>query len=232
MRAGVVTFPGSNCDDDLVFTLQHNGGFAVDRLWHKDTPDLEGYDLVALPGGFSYGDYLRCGAIAGLSPIMARIKQFAASGGLTLGVCNGFQTLCEVGLLPGALAKNEHLNFICADVTLKVVSVSSPWTCTMKTGDLLTLPIAHGDGRYVIEEPQYLELKKKDQVLFTFADSSGNETREANPNGSTFSVAGICNERKNVFGLMPHPERATDLRTGDGKNFWNSIITTLRELGK
>ena len=216
--AAVITFPGSNCDDDLVYTLAKTVGFKVERLWHKDRPSLEGYHLVALPGGFSYGDYLRCGAMAALSPIMEAVKSYAAGGGMVIGLCNGFQILCEVGLLPGALAKNEKLSFICRDVPLKVNTTDSPWTSEMKVGETVVFPIAHGDGRYVCTESDFQELQKNGQVILTYTD---------NPNGSSFAIAGICNREKNVFGLMPHPERASDLRSRDGMKIWSSVCKSL-----
>lgn len=218
MKAAVITFPGSNCDEDIQYALQNNG-FEVTSLWHKDVPDLSPYKLVVLPGGFSYGDYLRTGAMAANSPIMQKVKEFSAKGGMVLGVCNGFQILCESGLLPGALVRNTALKFVCKDVPLKVEETENPWTAQMKKGDVLTYPIAHGEGRYIVEEVTYAEMKQKGQIVLTY---------KANPNGSTHDVAGICNETKNVFGLMPHPERATDLRSHDGKKLWSSILSHLQ----
>lgn len=220
MKAAVITFPGSNCDDDLVYTLEKTCGYNVDTLWHKDSPDLSGYQLVALPGGFSYGDYLRCGAMASLSPILGSVRTFASGGGLVIGICNGFQILCEAGLLPGALARNEKLQFICQDVTLQVQSNATPWTRDIPEKDKLLIPIAHGDGRYVIDEPQYQTLLKNGQIVLTY---------ENNPNGSAYGIAGVCNETKNVFGLMPHPERCSDLRSLDGMKLWNSVSRFLKE---
>ena len=217
INAAVITFPGSNCDDDCVFALNQTG-FKATTLWHKDTPDLSGYKLIVLPGGFSYGDYLRCGAMASLSPIMESVKRFAAGGGMVLGTCNGFQILCEAGLLPGALVRNESLKFVCRDAALKVESTESPWTALYKTGETITLPIAHGDGRYIASPEECEELKKNGQILLTYVD---------NPNGSTNSIAGVCNREKNVFGLMPHPERATDLRSRDGLRVWKSLAERL-----
>lgn len=214
MKAAVITFPGSNCDDDLVYALRNVCEFEVTSLWHKDTPDLTGYDLVGIPGGFSYGDYLRCGAMASLSPIMENVKQYAANGGLVLGLCNGFQILCEAHLLPGALVRNLNRGFVCQDTELKAESSNSPWTNEMKVGEKITIPIAHGEGRYIVEDAVYQELKKKEQILFTYTQ---------NPNGSMHDIAGICNESKNVFAMMPHPERASDLRTKDGMKIFKSI---------
>lgn len=220
LKAAVITFPGSNCDDDTVYALSKLVGFDVDRLWHKDTAALEHYKLVVLPGGFSYGDYLRCGAIAANSPIMENVKKFADQGGLVLGICNGFQMLCELGLLPGVLTRNSSHRFICRDVTLRVKSAKTPFTSACKENDLLRLPIAHGDGRYVVDEKDHETMLSNDQIVLAY---------ENNPNGSLFSIAGICNERKNVFGLMPHPERCSDLMSGDGLRIWQSIRKTLEE---
>jgi len=220
MKAAVVTFPGSNCDDDCVFALEKLCQFEVDRLWHKETPSLDSYDLIVLPGGFSYGDYLRCGAIAALSPVIEKVKQFGGDGGIVLGICNGFQMLCEMGLLPGALAKNDHLNFVCKEVEVEVMTTDSPWTCKMGVGDKLALPIAHGDGRFVISEKDYEDLKRQGQIIFSYT---------VNPNGSAYGIAGICNQKKNILGLMPHPERATDLGSRDGMKIWKSLKHHLEE---
>jgi phosphoribosylformylglycinamidine synthase subunit PurQ / glutaminase len=219
MKAGVITFPGSNCDDDLVYALSRCAGFDVVPLWHKDKSSLGDFSLIALPGGFSFGDYLRCGAVASLSPVMESVKEFADRGGLVFGLCNGFQILCESGLLPGALARNESLQFVCKDITLNVESTDSPWTRAMRAGDKLQIPIAHGDGRYVVDEAEYAKLKQNGQILFTYSGG--------NPNGSVHDIAGVCNSRKNVFGTMPHPERASDLRSRDGMKFWQSLRQTL-----
>ncbi len=219
MKAGVITFPGSNCDDDLVYALSKVAGFEVVNLWHKDKPSFTDFGLLCVPGGFSFGDYLRSGAVAALSPIMASVKEYAERGGLVIGLCNGFQILCEARLLPGALARNESLQFVCKDVKMKVENTDSPWTSAMTKGEELTIPIAHGDGRYVVDEEEYARLKQNGQILFTFSGG--------NPNGSLYDIAGVCNAKKNVFGTMPHPERASDLRSRDGVKFWNSIRQTL-----
>lgn len=229
MKAGVVTFPGSNCDEDVSYVLEKLCEFQVDRLWHKDSTSLTGHDLIVLPGGFSYGDYLRCGAMASLSPIMEQVKAFAGRGGMVLGICNGFQILCEAGLLPGALARNESLNFVCRDVLLRTETAETPWTRDMKAGEVVRIPIAHGEGRYVASEADYEKLKTNGQILFTYCDAKGKPTKEANPNGSVHNIAGVCNEAKNVFGLMPHPERATDLRSREGMKLWKSVVKTLQE---
>jgi phosphoribosylformylglycinamidine synthase subunit PurQ / glutaminase len=219
MRAAVVSFPGSNCDDDAFDTLSRCLSIPTSRVWHKDTDDFSGVDLVVLPGGFSYGDYLRCGAMASLSPIMQSVSAFAHRGGLVLGICNGFQILCESKLLPGALTRNESQRFICREVTLKARHVRSPWTTLLKAGETLELPIAHGDGRYWIDAAGLEVLEQKKQVLFTY---------ENNPNGSVGDIAGICNEQGNVFGLMPHPERATELGSRHGKKIWESVLKSVR----
>jgi len=228
MKAAVITFPGSNCDDDCIYVLE-KAGFKADLLFHKDATNLMAYDLVVFPGGFSYGDYLRCGAIAALSPIMESVRAFAAEGRYLIGICNGFQILCELGLLPGALAKNESLKYVCRDVTLQVMQSDTPWTQGLKTGDRLVMPIGHGDGRYVVSNEDYQNLVEKNQILLTYCDEKGEPTKGANPNGSVHNIAGVCNEKKNVFGLMPHPDRCTDLRSGDGLKVWQSVLKTLSE---
>lgn len=219
MRAAVVTFPGSNCDDDAVYALSRLAGFETQRVWHKDSSAFDGVDLVVLPGGFSYGDYLRCGAIASLSTVMESVKAHAERGGLVLGICNGFQILCETRLLPGTLAMNEKQKFVCADAPLKTVNSRSPWTSEMKEGETVVFPIAHGDGRYWIDDAGLESLKTHKQILFTYTH---------NPNGSTADIAGICNEKGNVFGLMPHPERATDLRSQHGMKLWKSVAAAVK----
>lgn len=222
MNVAVITFPGSNCDEDFKYALNLCGFNAV-SLWHKDLPDLSSFKLVVLPGGFSYGDYLRTGAMAAHSPIMQKVKEYADKGGHVIGGCNGFQILCEAGLLPGALVRNNSLKFICKDVPLKVEETENPWMSQFKKGDTLNFPIAHGEGRYIVEEPVYAEMKQKGQILLTY---------RSNPNGAAHDIAGVCNEAKNVFGLMPHPERATDLRSQDGKKIWASIFSSLKEGAK
>lgn len=228
MKAAVITFPGSNCDDDCVYTLSKLAGFQVDTLWHKDSPDLTEYDLVVLPGGFSYGDYLRCGAMAGLSPIMDSVRAYASKGKLLLGICNGFQILCEAGLLPGALARNKSLTFICNDVFIRTEDTASPWTNAISKGEVLKIPIAHGDGRYVVTEEEHKQMAANGQVLFTYTDAAGKAVESANPNGSVHSIAGVCNATKNVFGLMPHPERASDLRSKQGMKIFEGVLKHLK----
>lgn len=214
MKIGVVTFPGSNCDMDMVHSLQDDLGFEVVQLWHKDH-DLQGADAVVLPGGFSYGDYLRSGAIARFSPIMSEVVNFANRGGRVLGVCNGFQILCEAGLLPGALLHNENRKFICENVYLKPVSQAAPVTRSLDATRALKIPIAHGEGNYFIGDDGLKRLQDTDSILFQYADEDGNVNRMANPNGSIHNIAGVSNERMNVFGMMPHPERATSDHLGN-----------------
>ncbi|MBY0370995.1 phosphoribosylformylglycinamidine synthase I [bacterium] len=227
MKAAVITFPGSNCDDDAFDTLRRFGGFEVQRIWHKDRPSLEGVNLVVLPGGFSYGDYLRCGAMAALSPVMEEVKRFAEKGGLVLGICNGFQILCESRLLPGTLTMNESQKFICKDVSMRVEKSGGAWATGLQVGEVVSYPVAHGDGRYWIDEAGLGQLEHNGQVLLRYSDASGKVAADFNPNGSTANIAGICNERGNVFGLMPHPERATEHRSQHGLKLWKSIQTVL-----
>ena len=213
MKFGVVTFPGSNCDEDMHFALGSVLGMEVVKLWHKN-PDLQGCDLIVLPGGFSYGDYLRSGAIARTSPIMGSVIEHANKGGLVLGVCNGFQILCESGLLPGALLHNEGQKFVCKNQYIKVETNDSAFTQGLK-GKALNIPIAHAEGRYFADEDTLLALDDNDQVLFTYCNGDGKNTPDSNPNGSVDHIAGVCNKERNVFGMMPHPERAVDERLGN-----------------
>ncbi|GAB4183056.1 MAG: phosphoribosylformylglycinamidine synthase subunit PurQ [Terrimicrobiaceae bacterium] len=225
MKFAVLRFPGSNCDQDCVRALNSIEGASADFVWHKDT-SLAGFDGVILPGGFSYGDYLRCGAIARFSPIMKAVKDFAASGAPVLGICNGFQILCEAGLLPGALVRNRDLHFICEHVWLRVERLNTPLTRAGRTGCSLRIPIAHGEGCYFADDETLEELRVKDLVLFRYCDGRGRLTPESNPNGSRDHIAGICNEGRNVFGLMPHPERACDPALGstDGRILFDSLV--------
>ncbi len=227
MKAAVLRFPGSNCDQDCVLALREFG-VETDYVWHKDT-SVAGYDLIVLPGGFSYGDYLRCGAIARFSPIMKAVKEAAAAGALVLGICNGFQILCEAGLLPGALIRNRSLHFVCQHQHVRVENVANPFLHTIRTGALLKLPIAHGEGCYVADPATLRTLNHDGQILLRYADAGGAATDASNPNGSAENIAGICNAGRNVFGLMPHPERACDARLGstDGRAVFESILTTL-----
>lgn len=217
MKFGVVTFPGSNCDYDAYAAIKHVMGEEVEFLWHKST-DLMGTDVILLPGGFSYGDYLRSGAIARFSPIMEKVINFAKSGGIVAGICNGFQILTESGLLPGALIRNDHLRFSCKYVYLRVENNQSAFTSVCKENEVLKIPIAHGEGNYYHFDGDIDELEKNNQVVFRYADKNGNVSKEANPNGSRNNIAGICNREGNVLGMMPHPERAVEkiLGSDDG----------------
>lgn len=224
MKFGVVVFPGSNCDEDMCYVLEHTFGQRVERLWHKEH-DLRGCDMVVLPGGFSYGDYLRSGAIARFSPIMQEVARHASQGGLVLGVCNGFQVLCEAGLLPGALLHNEGQQFICRNVHIRVQTRHTPLTAAVKDHPLM-IPIAHGEGRYYADGATLKRLNDNDQVLFRYCDPEGRLRDDANPNGSLENIAGVCNAGRNVFGMMPHPERAADELLGntDGKALFASLL--------
>ena len=225
MKFGVVTFPGSNCDEDMIYVLETKLGQHVERLWHKDT-DLKGVDFVVLPGGFSYGDYLRSGAIAKLSPIMEKVIEHAKNGGYVLGVCNGFQILTESGLLEGALLHNNNQKFICKNVFLKSGSKETPMTKDLDQQKAYKIPIAHGEGRFYASDETIKKLQDNDQVLFRYCDESGEVSREVNPNGSIDNIAGICNAGRNIFGMMPHPERAADeeLANVDGMAMLKSLI--------
>jgi phosphoribosylformylglycinamidine synthase len=225
MKWGVVTFPGSLDDRDVVWALADVMGQNVVSLWHKDER-LHGAECVILPGGFSYGDYLRCGALARFSPIMNSVARLAEDGGIVVGICNGFQVLCEARLLPGALTRNRSLSFICDQVTLRVENPSTRFTCLMNRGDLLRLPIKHGEGLYVAPEDELPQLEERGQVLLRYVSSAGEATEEANPNGSLNAIAAVANETFNVFGLMPHPEHAVEAGLGgtDGLRLFNSLL--------
>lgn len=225
MKVGVLVFPGSNCDKDAVWAFQNMFGQEVVELWHKDT-DLQGVDLVFLPGGFSYGDYLRSGAIARFSPIMQSVIEFANKGGLVWGVCNGFQILCESGLLPGALLHNDHQKFNCKNIYLTCESSNSQITNKIKPQSVLQIPIAHGEGRFYCDESTLTTLKSNEQILFKYCDADGNISNDANPNGSLENIAGICNAGRNVFGMMPHPERVVDaeIYNTDGRILFESLL--------
>lgn len=227
MKFGVVTFPGSNCDQDMVDALRYDLNQDVIALWHKDK-DLSMFtteDCILLPGGFSYGDYLRCGAIAKFSPMMQSVVEFANKGGRVIGVCNGFQILCEAGLLPGALLKNQNQQFICKNVFMKSENTHTSLTKEV-TGRPLMIPIAHGEGRYHADEATLDSLFANNQVLFRYCDEFGNIIESANPNGAVRNIAGICNKERNVFGMMPHPERASSELLGnrDGQLIFQSLI--------
>ena len=224
MRWGVVTFPGSNDDRDMLRVADHVLGDDGVVLWHKDT-DLQGVDCVVLPGGFSYGDYLRCGAIARFSPVMGAVARHAAAGGCVLGICNGFQILCEAGLLPGALVGNRGRKFVCEVVTVRVETSETPFTYGCRRGELLDIPIKHGEGCYVADEATIAALEANGQVVFRYADRAGRSVPEVNPNGSLANIAGVCNPGRNVVGLMPHPEHAVDRLVGseDGLKLFRSV---------
>lgn len=225
MKFGVIKFPGANCDQDAFFTIKDVLGQPVEYLWHQDA-DLKGVDCVVVPGGFSYGDYLRCGAIARFAPAMAATQEFAAKGGLVLGVCNGFQVLCESHLLPGALVRNEGQRFLCKQIHLRTENSATPFTNKFAPGEVLEVPIAHGEGRYVCDDDTLDDLFSENRVIFRYCDAEGNLTPESNPNGSREAIAGIASADFNVLGLMPHPERACDLRLGstDGKAVFESLL--------
>jgi phosphoribosylformylglycinamidine synthase I len=231
VKFGVIVFPGSNCDHDAYHVISKHVGQPVDFIWHRDT-DLSSYDAVIIPGGFSYGDYLRAGALARFSPVMASVKKFAAQGGYVLGICNGFQILCEAGLLPGALIRNRDLHFICEHVTVRVESVETPFTNQVKRGEVLRLPIAHADGNYVCDDATLEQLQKEDSIILRYCDENGVPTEASNPNGSRDNIAGICNRERNVMGLMPHPERACEdlLGSTDGRDIFRSLAGTLASI--
>ena len=228
MKFGVVIFPGSNCDKDIIFAIQNTIGQQVVELWHKDQ-DLQNCDVIFLPGGFSYGDYLRSGAIAKFSPIMKEVINFAKNGGYLIGICNGFQILTESGLLPGALLHNTNNKFICKNVYLKVNNHDSLIT-NQYNGQAIKIPIAHGEGRFFADDITLEELEKNNQIIFKYCDKNGNISDDSNPNGSSANIAGICNKNKNVFGMMPHPERAADplLSNVDGVNLFKSILNYIK----
>ena len=228
MKFGVIVFPGSNCDHDAYHVISKQVGQPVDFIWHRDT-DLSSYDAVIIPGGFSYGDYLRAGALARFSPVMTSVQKFAAQGKFVLGVCNGFQILCEAGLLPGALIRNRDLHFICDHVRVRVESSDTPFTNELAGGSVLRIPIAHAEGNYVCDDATLAEMQRHDQIIFRYCDELGAATAAANPNGSRDNIAGICNRARNVMGLMPHPERACEdlLGSSDGRDIFRSLAGTL-----
>jgi phosphoribosylformylglycinamidine synthase len=221
MKVGVVVFPGSNCDHDAWYAISENLHQDAEFIWH-DSPSIGSVDAVILPGGFSYGDYLRCGAIAKFSPVMRAVKDFARSGGLVLGICNGFQVLTEAGLLPGALVRNDHLKFVCRTVALEVVTTNSPFTNQARAGQVLRLPVAHGEGFYIADEHTLDQLEAEDRIVLRYIE---------NPNGSMRHIAGILNQGRNVMGMMPHPERAADPLMGstDGLYILNSLLSAQTE---
>jgi len=225
MKFGVVTFPGSNCDEDMVYVLENIMGQKVEKLWHKDT-DLKGVDFVVLPGGFSYGDYLRSGAIAKLSPIMGEVIKHANKGGYVMGICNGFQILTESGLLEGALLHNDQQKFICKNTFIKPASNSTAITKGLELQKAYKIPIAHGEGRFFAPEDMLKKIQDNDQIIFNYCAADGSIDDASNPNGSLLNIAGITNAGKNVFGMMPHPERAADhlLANEDGKAIFESLL--------
>ena len=228
VRFGVVVLPGSNCDHDALHVINDVLGAEAELLWHKET-DLKGVDCVIIPGGFAYGDYLRAGALAKFAPIMEPIKRHAASGGLVMGICNGFQVLTEAGLLPGALMRNEHLRFVSRDIFLRVEEMGTPFTGELSPGQVLRMPIAHGEGNYFADEATLDELERNGQVIFRYCDSEGRITRQSNPNGSARNIAGICNRERNILGMMPHPERCSEPLLGntDGLGIFRSIAAAM-----
>ena len=229
-RFGIVTFPGSNCDHDAYHATKHVLGADASFLWHQDR-DLADVDVVVLPGGFSYGDYLRSGAIARFSPIMEAVIEFADDGGYVLGVCNGFQVLCEAGLLPGTLARNDSLRFVCKPTTVRVERTDTPFTRRYAPRQVVSLPVAHGEGRYVADDETLDALEANDQVVFRYTDAQGRPDPTANPNGSARNIAGICNAERNVLGLMPHPERHVEALLGsdDGLPLFQSLLDTVAD---
>lgn len=228
MRFAVIQFPGSNCDQDCVRAINGLDGLRADYVWHKET-SLAGYDAIVLPGGFAYGDYLRCGAIARFSPIMDEVLRAAKEGCLVLGTCNGFQVLCEAGLLPGALVRNRGLRFVCDTVLLRIEVSDSAFTHDCPAGTILRMPIAHGEGCYFADPERLRELNQNGQVVMRYCNSQAITSPESNPNGSVENIAGICNRAGNVFGLMPHPDRASDARLGsvDGAKIFRSMAETI-----
>ena len=228
MKFGVIVFPGSNCDHDAYHVISKHVGQPVDFIWHRDT-ELSSYDALIIPGGFSYGDYLRAGALASFSPVMNAVKKFAAQDKLVLGICNGFQILCEAGLLPGALIRNRELHFGCAHVNVRVESSNTPFTHELSAGQVLRMPIAHAEGNYVCDDATFNELQHDERIVFRYCDAEGNVTDEANVNGSRDNIAGICSKGRNVLGLMPHPERACEdaLGSSDGRSVFHSLVGAL-----
>ncbi len=228
MKFGVIVFPGSNCDHDAYHVVSKHIGQPVDFVWHKET-NLDGYDAILIPGGFSYGDYLRAGALASFSPVMNAVTDFAAQGKFVFGICNGFQILCEAGLLPGALIRNKDLHFACRHVHIKVENNQTPYTSELETGEVLSLPIAHAEGNYVCDDATFAELESENRIVFRYCEQNGELTDESNPNGARSHIAGICNEKGNVLGMMPHPERACEelLGSNDGRDIFRSLTNTI-----
>jgi phosphoribosylformylglycinamidine synthase I len=232
IKFAVIVFPGSNCDHDAYHAAKHVLGHDAEFIWHKET-SLKGADVVILPGGFSYGDYLRTGAIAQFSPVMAAVKAFAAAGGPLLGICNGFQVLCETRLLPGALLRNRDLKFHCEHVHVRVEQTDTPFTSRAAAGQVLRLPIAHGEGNYFADAATLEQLESSRRIIFRYCDDAGRVAESANPNGSLRNIAGICSEGRNIVGLMPHPERACESPLGseDGRVLFDSVVSSLASSG-
>ena len=231
MKFGVVVFPGSNCDHDAYHVVSKHVGQPVDFIWHKET-DLSSFDAVIVPGGFSYGDYLRAGALARFSPVMESVRNFAAEGKFVFGICNGFQILCESGLLPGALRRNAGLHFVCKHVNLRVENENTPFTTEVVHDKILSIPIAHAEGNYTCDDETYNVLEENGQIVFRYCDENGEITDEANPNGARSNIAGICNLDRNVLGMMPHPERACEelLGSNDGRDIFRSLTTAIEKM--
>lgn len=225
MRFGVVVFPGSNCDRDCHYVTGNVLGQDVEYVWHKST-DLSGFDCIILPGGFSYGDYLRTGAVAKFSPVMGAIEKFAGGGGMVIGICNGFQILLEAGLLPGAMIRNPSLKFICRHVNIRVETTATPWSSKATKGQVLRIPIAHGEGNYQVDNTTLEDMKRHGQIVFRYCSGEGSVLADYNPNGSTENIAGVCSREGNVLGMMPHPERASEIELGsdDGLVVWDSLL--------
>ncbi len=228
MKFGVIVFPGSNCDHDAYHVVSKHIGQPVDFIWHKET-DLKAYDALLIPGGFSYGDYLRAGALARFSPVMNAVKDFAAEGKFVFGICNGFQILCESGLLPGALIRNANLHFVCRHINVRIENANTPYTSELDAGEILSLPIAHAEGNYVCDHETFEQLEENGQIVFRYCDEEGRITDEANPNGAGSNIAGICNQDRNVLGMMPHPERACEelLGSNDGRDIFRSLTNAV-----
>src|SRR5436305_7166744 len=228
MKFGVMVFPGSNCDHDSYYAVNTAAGQPVTFLWHESS-DLQNCDAVIVPGGFAYGDYLRTGAIAKFAPIMESLAKFAANGGLVIGICNGFQILCEAGLLPGALMRNAGLKYVCKQVHLRVESTSTPFTHDLRKGEVLQIPIGHMEGNYYCDSETLAQLQRDERIIFRYATAKGEITEEANPNGSLDNIAGICNQGRNVLGMMPHPDRSSEAMLGsaDGLKIFQAMAESM-----
>ena len=228
MKFGVIVFPGSNCDHDAYYAIEAVAKQPVTFLWHA-SHDLQDCDAIIIPGGFAYGDYLRTGAIAAFAPVMESVKKFAKSGGMLLGICNGFQILCESGLLPGALMRNAGLKYVCKQVWLRCENADTPFSNTLQKGQVVKIPIGHMEGNYFCDEATLGELRRRERIVFRYATAAGEITSEANPNGSLDNIAGICNEQRNVLGMMPHPDRSSEAMLGssDGSKVFHSMVAAL-----